>query len=670
MISICLQICTVRGFPPVTTTMAATPLPLFVLSMGRLQNGQIVILGYQWQAPDCTFPRFGSHHVNIQYRMNYALLVGVNTYESPEISNLNGCENDVDAMAAYLKRQFSDNIEILCLKSEEATRQNIIDGFRNHLAQAGEGELAFFYFSGHGCREPSPEAFYPYQQDKYHENIVPHDSLTGAEDLADKEMKLLISELSARGGEVAVLYDCCHAGSGTRSKEEVFRLTNDRPGVRPKEAFLRGVFEQLGRKEPRHLFMAACSQEELSRERRQGFPRKWGGLFTRMLLEALNQTTQPGLISYANLGEICRMGLKRRVKNANQTPKVEALGGFNANKLFLQSKDDDRQPDMYAISQDLDGRWKVNLGRVHGLPVQAKARFAVFTANSGGEQICIGEAETLHTGLFDSEVRLPEGFMPLANTVLLVPATHLPIERMYVYVSENHLAQIKQAIHHLPEAREIDPASDHIAVTRQAFLSAVFLTTDPTQAIYGIAVGKEAFRLFYAESGQDMVTGAGEVEFPVIAKALMQIAQWERLRTLDNQNSSISNQKDDISLIYHNVSENEQFDQQNITLDIHTEFEVNSQSQVRYLHPIRFALNISSYASSPLYCACYYLSRHFQIEQLQELKIPNDGEQRQLDKANLYIGVHKEPELNQITDLYTVILSKFPLPLLNLNAPP
>ena len=77
----------------------------------------------------------------------YALLVGINDYDGG-VTSLNGCVNDVKSMAEFLRlRTQGGEFELapLILTSGDRdnaaevkpTRQAVIDGFRNHLCQAG-----------------------------------------------------------------------------------------------------------------------------------------------------------------------------------------------------------------------------------------------------------------------------------------------------------------------------------------------------------------------------------------------------------------------------------------------------------------------------------------------------------------------------------------------------
>ena len=104
----------------------------------------------------------------------------------------------------------------------QATRQGIIDAWRSHLGQAGPGDVALFYYSGHGSQENAPPEFWDFEPDRQNETLVCYDSRSSdGWVLADKELAQLISEVAANGPHFTVILDCCHSGSGTRDADEV-----------------------------------------------------------------------------------------------------------------------------------------------------------------------------------------------------------------------------------------------------------------------------------------------------------------------------------------------------------------------------------------------------------------------------------------------------------------
>jgi hypothetical protein len=217
----------------------------------------------------------------------YALFVGINAYPPP-VNPLRGCVNDVahlrDLLAARLAGS-RDRFAPLLLADGQATRQGVIDAWRSHLGQAGPGDVALFCYSGHGSQEQAPPEFWDFEPDRLNETPVCYDSrLPGGWDLADKELAQLIAEVAARGPHLAVILDCCHAGSGTRDAEDVTvrQQPADRRGrpiasyiVTPQQAAgLQGQGAGVGSPampwaaiaSGRHILLAACRPEQTAKE--------------------------------------------------------------------------------------------------------------------------------------------------------------------------------------------------------------------------------------------------------------------------------------------------------------------------------------------------------------------------------------------------------------------
>ncbi|MBO3743963.1 caspase family protein [Actinoplanes flavus] len=131
----------------------------------------------------------------------YVLLVGVNDYGG-RMTRLDGCLNDIDAFRELLRDQVPrPMLWIRELRDADATRQAVMDGFTGHLARAGAGDTAVFYFCGYGSVEPESE----------HRTIVCADSRTpGVPDLAEAEINALIAEVTADGAHMLVILDCGH----------------------------------------------------------------------------------------------------------------------------------------------------------------------------------------------------------------------------------------------------------------------------------------------------------------------------------------------------------------------------------------------------------------------------------------------------------------------------
>ena len=305
----------------------------------------------------------------------YALLVGINEYAA--VRNLNGCVQDVQRMADFLKARVkpTDLAEPKILFNKAATRQGIIDGFETYLNQAQSGDVALFYYSGHGSQENAPPEFWKVEPDRRNETIVCHDSRSAddAWDLADKELAYLLEKISTgKDIHTLVILDSCHSGSATRDEDdEGVRMSPADNRVRPLESYLiqqppvesRVSDNWYTPPQGKHILMAACRPEEVARERALGEERQMQGVFSFYLREAL-KSSSPDL-TYRDLFK--HVSAMVRLMINSQTPQLETLDE-NLSQRFLGG--DVIQPRTTTYSVRFDGAlnsFVIDGGTIHGI---------------------------------------------------------------------------------------------------------------------------------------------------------------------------------------------------------------------------------------------------------------------------------------------------------------
>ncbi|MBD0300761.1 MAG: caspase family protein, partial [Tolypothrix sp. T3-bin4] len=335
----------------------------------------------------------------------YALLVGIDEYVSP-VPPLKGCINDITAVKEYLLGRVANDgyqLHLRTLLNQDATRQAIIDGFRQHLSQAGNEDVAFFYYAGHGSQEEAPEEFWILEPDRLDETLVCYDSRSvGSWDLADKELAKLIAEVAEKNPHIVVIMDCCHSGSGTRGDLETETAVRKAPidhRKRPLESFilslaeanqLSGSSRSLERNStgwilPRgkHIFLAACRDIEQAKEYNGDGQSR--GAFSYFLLDTLRKAN--GSLSYRDLFK--RTNALVRSKVTDQSPQIEAtvmgdleqpfLGGAIASRTFY-----------FTVSYHRDHGWVIDGGTIHGIPQSTEGKtiiLALFPFDTPTEQL-------------------------------------------------------------------------------------------------------------------------------------------------------------------------------------------------------------------------------------------------------------------------------------------
>ena len=107
----------------------------------------------------------------------FALIVGINEYDSPNIKNLVGAVPDADSMRGYLLEHLGvPSSQIRDLRNSEATRATII---KEILAfslndEIKEGDPILIYYAGHGHSANTPEGWVGCTDGKI-ELLVPYD---------------------------------------------------------------------------------------------------------------------------------------------------------------------------------------------------------------------------------------------------------------------------------------------------------------------------------------------------------------------------------------------------------------------------------------------------------------------------------------------------------------
>ena len=322
----------------------------------------------------------------------HTLLIGINDYPRNQgLYPLQAPLNDVIAMGNYLD-QLPDTLfnkkHIYRLINQDATRPHIIAAFRAYLSgRAKAGDTVLLYFSGHGSIQKTHPEFQKINNHQIEETLICYDSRRGGLDLADKEIAVLLSEIHPEV-HIVVIFDCCHAGDGTRAHE--LTLGSAKQGApqfknyRDLSDYLDGFYLHMKKTSGQidiptssHALLAACLRTQKAYEL-PGSSKNTLSLFTKSLLDTLYSQ---GEISYASLMEMCRSVITNIARQ--QTPQLEPLGAFNPSTLFLTGTLAPAKPKRYQLQCNAQG-WKINQGAAHGLlPIDPSKTyfFEVFEIN-------------------------------------------------------------------------------------------------------------------------------------------------------------------------------------------------------------------------------------------------------------------------------------------------
>lgn len=199
-----------------------------------------------------------------------ALLIGINyTGTSDE---LYGCINDINSIKDRISIQGFTGIKVLTdLTPKKATRDNILQEFKNLLTNSQAGDFLFFSYSGHGS----------YTVDRNGDETDGRDELIVSCDLKgvlDDELKSLIQAHLKSDVTLFALFDSCFSGSVLDLKYQYLDSLNyDKYSENEKQLDTPGNV----------LMISGCTDQQTSAD--AVFGGKPNGAMTWSLLECLKQ---------------------------------------------------------------------------------------------------------------------------------------------------------------------------------------------------------------------------------------------------------------------------------------------------------------------------------------------------------------------------------------------
>ena len=153
-----------------------------------------------------------------------ALIVGIN-YKDSE-AELKGCLNDCKNIYWLLRKRFGfERDNIAGLLESDATKANILNGFKWLVSKSKPGDTLFFSYSGHGGSKLDRNGD---ERDGRDETIIPFDWASQGE-IIDDQIKLILSKIPD-GVKFFGLFDSCHSGTILDLKYSLSKVRNE-PGT-------------------------------------------------------------------------------------------------------------------------------------------------------------------------------------------------------------------------------------------------------------------------------------------------------------------------------------------------------------------------------------------------------------------------------------------------------
>ncbi|MEA5667974.1 caspase family protein, partial [Stenotrophomonas sp. MH1] len=282
---------------------------------------RLIADGYQfagWNGRDFSVsrPRKGAASdatVTTGYEKSWAIVIGIDDYA--RWPKLEYASHDAQAIADTLTGQFGfPSSQVIVLKNEQATRNNILAAFHDRLAddRTGRNDRVFVFFAGHGATRQLASGrdlgyIIPVDSD-------PNEFATDAIAMTDIQN---IAE-SMRAKHVMFVMDACYSGLG---------LTRGGPSS---SAFLR----ENARRSARQMLTAGGADQQVADSGPNGH-----SVFTWVLLQALagkGDLNGDGLITGTELAAYVAPAVSAV---SRQTPAFGSLPGSQGGEFVFQVPD-------------------------------------------------------------------------------------------------------------------------------------------------------------------------------------------------------------------------------------------------------------------------------------------------------------------------------------------
>ncbi len=266
----------------------------------------------------------------------YAVFVGINDYiefDDEPGGDLLGAERDARVMRDVLVERWGlDPANSMALLGREATKEAIREAITVWLAgRAAPGDLAIFYFAGHGSQVYDLDGDEP---DGLDETLAPVDvlPLSSANDIRDDEFRAWLSTIRT---DVVVILDSCHSGTATRAANmrtrSLERAVPSEGGREPAVVRQRYDPESMADAATSILELAAAAPNQAALEGPLDATAspggEHGGMFTRYLAEALGEVTPSA--TYEDV--LRRVAERLEYEELGQSPQIT---GDGAKALF------------------------------------------------------------------------------------------------------------------------------------------------------------------------------------------------------------------------------------------------------------------------------------------------------------------------------------------------
>jgi len=277
-------------------------------------------------------------------QVNRALIVAISDYPAESGWEKIHAVNDCKLIIPMLKANGYKDADIKILTDKKATKAQIVKELQNLATRIRLDDCIYIHLSGHGQQMADDNGD---EEDGLDEAFIPYDAnfrykpglYEGENHLRDDELELLIDAIRRSAGEngnVMVVIDACHSGTGTRLPEDdeyirgtsyIFAPTNFSAAATSTDNFRFELNKGAGLA-PITVF-SACQPEEVNYEYKTGNPGAFYGRLTYFFCQAVMEQSdsETNLAFYIRLENKMKMSFEK--KNRKQTPYFESVNVEN-----------------------------------------------------------------------------------------------------------------------------------------------------------------------------------------------------------------------------------------------------------------------------------------------------------------------------------------------------
>mgnify|MGYP000197464177 CR=1 FL=1 len=300
----------------------------------------LIVISLVQAGSETNFSAGNSRFLADLYKDSWAVIIGINDYK--HMPKLNYAVNDAVAIKEMLMSKYNfkeDHIKLIL--NEEATKDNITQGFHQLLQKAKEKDRVVIFYAGHGETYTLPSG----GEMGY---LIPVDGNPEELYLTSIPMSELyeIAQMSY-AKHILYLVDACYSGLAITSNRGISRST---------PSYFKKITSEKGRQ-----IITAGSKDELVIERSE-----WGhSAFTKNILTGLGKGSADidgdGIVTANELGEFLTERVHDETAGAH-TPQIGRIGTEMGELIFIYIPDQSSNDVPYKQYKE-ESRTRYNLYR-------------------------------------------------------------------------------------------------------------------------------------------------------------------------------------------------------------------------------------------------------------------------------------------------------------------